>query len=160
MANLLFDDHSKGAIFSECGRYRYRLWRTWDQSKPKITFVGLNPSTANADQNDATIRTVMMFAKQWGYGGVFMVNLFPFISTDPTKLRPDHLGDNDLHILDCASKSSTIVFAWGAWKVAKERGAEIASRFPNAMAMLLNSDGSPHHPLYLPKSIQLIPYKL
>ncbi|WP_417651456.1 DUF1643 domain-containing protein, partial [Acinetobacter baumannii] len=58
----------KGAIISDCNKYRYSLWRIWDKEKPIFTFVGLNPSTADREQDDRTIRRCINFAKSWGGG--------------------------------------------------------------------------------------------
>ena len=46
---------TSGAVFSDCQRYRYRLWRTWDSSKKPLVMVMLNPSIADAEQNDPTV---------------------------------------------------------------------------------------------------------
>ncbi|HDR1569813.1 TPA: DUF1643 domain-containing protein, partial [Pasteurella multocida] len=73
---------NNNAIFSDCGTYRYVLWRIWDTLLPRITFIGLNPSTADESNDDPTIRRCINFAKKWGYGGIYMVNLFAYRSTD------------------------------------------------------------------------------
>lgn len=150
-----------GAWFSPCRKYRYQLWRIWDDSKPLVTFIGLNPSTANESENDATIRVVEGYAKRWGMGGVFMVNCFGFISTDPADLVPlDSDPVNDYYIMNAANRSAMVVFAWGSFKVVKDKGRdmELARLYPNAQALRVNKDGSPHHPLYLPIDIQPVPY--
>lgn len=53
----------KNADISECQNYRYSLERVWDQNKPIIGFIGLNPSTADSTEDDATIRRCIQFAK-------------------------------------------------------------------------------------------------
>lgn len=63
----LFEDN--GASFSECGKHRLYLWRIWDDSKPKLMFIGLNPSTANANNDDPTISKIKAIANYNGYGG-------------------------------------------------------------------------------------------
>ena len=75
------------AIFSVCRNYRYVLWRIWDNSKPKVMFIGLNPSTANEEIDDPTIRRVKSLAKNWGYGGVYMLNLFTYVTAYPEQLK-------------------------------------------------------------------------
>lgn len=60
---------NKGAMFSKCRKYRYVLWRIWDDDKPRVMFIGLNPSIAGAIIDDPTIRKVIGFAKRWGFGG-------------------------------------------------------------------------------------------
>ena len=78
---------NNGAVFSECGKYRYALWRIWDESKPAVMFIGLNPSTADEKESDPTITKVISFAKSWGFGAVYMCNSFPYISTNPDELK-------------------------------------------------------------------------
>ena len=65
-----------GANFSRCRRYRYTLWRRWDPERPLVMIIGLNPSTADACQDDPTIRRCIGFARVWGYGGLVVTNLF------------------------------------------------------------------------------------
>src|SRR4051812_49183760 len=77
----------RGATFSECRKYRYVLWRIWDDTLPKVMFIGLNPSSANEDTDDATIRNVIALSKFNGFGSVYMLNCFPYISTNPNDLN-------------------------------------------------------------------------
>lgn len=150
---ILEDKMEMGAHFSECRRYRYSIWRIWDNSKPLIMFIGLNPSTANESSNDPTIRRVIGFAKKWGYGGVYMMNCFPYISTDPTRL--DDWGqkeENETELQKIAEKCNEIIFAWGNFKIvtATERHIDMMAMFPKAKALIVNKNGSPRHPLYIP----------
>jgi hypothetical protein len=158
--NLLANN---GAEFSECRKYRYALWRIWDSDKPLIMFVGLNPSTANEHKDDATIRRVKKFAHLWGYGGVYMMNCFPYVSTNP-----DHLYDfgntamNDHWLNKAAKVADEIIFAWGTFPIVKKLGRdkELTQMFPNAKALVINIDGSPRHPLYVPNSIKPVKWEL
>ena len=75
-----------GADFSECGRYRYKLWRTWDDIRPVVMFIMLNPSTADATADDPTIRRCIGFARAWGYGGVRVGNLFAWRTPYPQRV--------------------------------------------------------------------------
>lgn len=75
-----------GATFSECRRYRYRLWRYWDRSKPPLCFLMLNPSTADDLSNDPTVERCQRRALAMGFGGLEVVNIFAFRSTDPAAL--------------------------------------------------------------------------
>lgn len=152
-----------GAIFSDCNKYRYALWRIWDVKRPQCMFIGLNPSTANKTKDDATIRRVKAFASLWGYGGVFMCNCFPFISTDPKELNYlDHLEINNywLNVVDWYA--AEIIFAWGNFSIVKESGrdAELIKMFPEAKCLFKNKNGSPKHPLYVASNIQRIPFIL
>jgi hypothetical protein len=76
-----------GAEFSECQQYRYTLWRTWDSQADRVMFIGLNPSTADETEDDPTIRRCIRFAKDWGYGGILMMNAYAYRSTAPRGLK-------------------------------------------------------------------------
>lgn len=65
-----------GAIIR--GRYRYLLWRTWDMTRPRLLWVLLNPSTADDQTDDPTLRRCIRFSRDWQYGGLEIVNLFAF----------------------------------------------------------------------------------
>ncbi|AEE50136.1 DUF1643 domain-containing protein [Haliscomenobacter hydrossis] len=106
----------KGAIMSDCENYRYQLWRIWDDSKPKLMFIMLNPSTADAQENDPTINRCTSFAQNWGYGGLYVGNIFAYRSTNPAVLKQvtNPLGDdNYFHLLQMRKKCEIIVAAWG-----------------------------------------------
>lgn len=75
------------ARFSRCGRYRWWLRRRWRPAAPTLVFLGLNPSSADGQNNDPTLRRLIGFAGSWGYGAVEVLNLFSWISTDPLGLR-------------------------------------------------------------------------
>jgi len=150
---------SNGAMFSDCGRHREYLWRIWDKSKPKLMFIGLNPSTANADSDDPTIRKITSICKHNGFGGFYMLNLFTFISTDPKLLNVkngniDRANENLLVISDfCES----IVMAWGNFSV-MGRDDEVKKLFPKALALKVNKNGSPKHPLYCKNESTFVNY--
>jgi hypothetical protein len=114
---------SNGAQFSENRWYRYALWRIWNEDKPLIMFIGLNPSTANERFNDPTIRRVIRFAYDWGAGGLYMMNLFAFVTPYPYELAEAHdpVGDNDQWLERISGKCDKIIFAWGAFGDPKGR---------------------------------------
>lgn len=149
-----------GAKFSDCGKYRYVLWRNWDNSKPKVMFIGLNPSTANETYNDPTIRRVIGFAKSWGFGGMAMLNLFAIVSPDPKVLATsqDPVGDNDGYLETFGTVADTIVFAWGSFREAKDRAVVVSKMFPNAICLKKSAAGNPWHPLYVPANVEPIYY--
>ena len=156
----IFNQEISGAKFSSCRKYRYYLWRIWDKSKPLIMFIGLNPSTANENSDDPTIRRVKNFALDWGYGGVYMTNLFAYVTAYPEELKKcdDPLGDNDKWLDIVSSSCEKIIFAWGSFKEATERAKDITTKF-NGYSLQINQDGSPRHPLYVKKDTKLISYR-
>jgi hypothetical protein len=149
-----------GALFSDDKKYRYCLWRIWDESKPMIMFIGLNPSTANENQDDPTIRRVIRFAREWGYGGIYMLNLFTFVTAYPNELlkcdNPLMLADWYLKIY--SEKSDRIVFAWGSFPESIDRAKIVKDMFPISFCLGQNLNGSPKHPLYLKSDTKLILY--
>lgn len=157
----------KGAFFSDKGQYRYQLWRIWDDTKKVAMCIGLNPSTANADQDDATIRWLISSLKHLGYGGLRMVNLYGLITPKPAVLfaHPDPVGANPTYIAGAALASQEIIFCWGAFKSIEYRAKKMSELFPDAMCFGKNKNGSPWHPLAMfrkgmtPKDVTLIFYK-
>ncbi len=139
-----------GADFSECGKYRYRLWRVWNPSLPKVMVIGLNPSTANAKKNDNTINILIRVLGQLGYGGFYMMNCWPFITSNPKLLQANPMSDewNNNVMTVTANLCDAVIFAWGAFHVIKDAGrdAELAEMFPRAKCFGKNADGSPWHP--------------
>ena len=151
---------NNGAEFSNSRKYRYALWRIWDDKKPMIMFIGLNPSTANESDDDPTIRRVKRFAYDWGYGGVYMCNCFSYISTNPNYLKDFNTTVTDnAWIYLFAAKCAAKVFAWGNFKIAEERGKELSGFFPEALCLGKNKNGSPKHPLYIAANTKPILFK-
>ncbi len=151
---------NNGAKFSECGKHRLLLWRIWDDSKPLVMFIGLNPSTANATSDDPTIRRIKTIAANLGFGGIYMTNLFTFISTDPKQLDIENgnTPDSDWYLQTTAYQANdNIVCAWGNFKV-MGRDIEVRDMFPFAKALHINNNGSPKHPLYVRSDKQLVNY--
>lgn len=110
------------AVFSESGLFRYRLKRSWlSASDSPCLFVCLNPSTADAVANDATVRRMIGFAMGWGHSDLLVGNVFAYRAIQPRVLRGvgNPVGaDNDEHLADMASQADRIVAAWGAdWMV-------------------------------------------
>lgn len=146
---------SKGATFSGDRLYRYKLWRIWDETKRPALFIGLNPSTADENIDDPTIRRCIDFAMQWGEGGLIMANLFAYRSTDPKELKgiADPVGrDNDEYLLDAHRKAGITVLAWGNGGTYLNRGDIVSKMLPGAAHLRITKQGQPQHPLYLPKN--------
>lgn len=157
---------TSGANFSECGTYRYRLWRIWDTDARPLVFCMLNPSTADAEQDDPTVARCKERARRGGYGGVIVVNLFALRSTDPKGLysHPDPIGPhNNAHISNCCQEGDFIC-AWG--NHGKLHGRDrvvlklLAAHFVQPMALRVSKGGLPSHPLYLPYDLEPQPYGL
>jgi hypothetical protein len=142
------------AVLSDCGRYRYALARGWDKSLPRLGWVMLNPSIADADVDDPTIRKCIGFAKHFGYGAIHVVNIYPLRSTDPRGLRADDWDtqeSRDINFLawkQVASACNTVIAAWGAHDVHPMEEAA-ASAFLNLECLGRSKDGHPRHPLML-----------
>ena len=149
----------KDAQFSKDGKHRFLLTRTWDESKGLVMFIGLNPSTANQEHDDPTIRRVIRFAKDWGYGGVVMANLFTMVTAYPKELDPNRFTDlADWIIREEAEKCEKVICAWGGFKIAKMRGLEVMTWLGESYALQINSDGSPIHPLYVRADIEPVKF--
>lgn len=147
----LFDNNS-GAEFSKCGKYRYKLWRIWDESLPKVMCIGLNPSTANSETNDPTIFHLTIALKKLGYGGFYMMNLFAWISSKPKYLLTceDPLGDNDGKLQEVETICNDVIVCWGNHnKKLQNRVNEILAFYPNAKCFGVNKNKTPFHPLAL-----------
>lgn len=136
------------------GNYRYKLWRIWDESKPLILFIMLNPSTADGKVNDPTICRVMGFAESWGYGGVLVVNLYAYRCTKPKNLRQtdDPMGrDNIQHIENALGLVDRVIYAWGNNKKEPDWLRDLVD---SPYCIDVSKKGIPKHPLYLKKELQ------
>ncbi|VTT96531.1 Uncharacterized protein OS=Sinorhizobium meliloti Rm41 GN=BN406_01856 PE=4 SV=1: DUF1643 [Gemmataceae bacterium] len=158
------------AVISPCGLYRYTLTRVWDPAKDPVVFCMLNPSTADGAQDDPTIRRCVGFARQWGYGGLTVVNLFAFRATLPRDLlkAADPVGpDNDRHIAAAAARR-TVVCAWGSLgstrrevAMRRRRAGIVAGLLTGFVALRhlgLTAAGQPMHPLYRPATVVPEPF--
>ena len=101
------------------GEYRYKLSRIWEPTKDKILFIMINPSTANANEDDRTIKLLLETTKKWEtYGGFYVGNLYPHISSDPSILKslpyPEDIRiKNKIRIQEMAAECSLVIYAWG-----------------------------------------------
>lgn len=152
----------KSAVISECGKYRYSLKRIWGESLPLLVFVMLNPSTADAEQDDPTIRKCIGFAKLWGYGGIVVVNIYAYRATDPRELWKcfDPVGDkNNYHIqIECNGRD--VVCAWGSDKAHQKRGRKVLSIIAAKRIDCIKTSaaGYPCHPLYLSHRLKRVEF--
>ncbi len=178
----------KGAVISPCGKYRYRLWREWRGTHdpknwrwvdkdgngdpygwPKTcVFIMLNPSTADGNEDDPTIRRCVSFAKSWKFERIEVLNLFALRATDPRNLigvnhDEDPVGwDNQRHVEEVTASGDCglIVCAWGAHGGYLDQDETMLGWFHKpAYALGFTGAGLPRHPLYLPRTAQLVPMK-
>ena len=153
-----------GARFSRCRKWRYVLWRVWGDGE-RVTFIGLNPSTADETTDDATIRRCIGFAKKWGYGGLYMVNLFAFRATQPSVLfrAADPVGlRNDGYILRYSSKSALTVAAWGNHGDFQDRAEQVCDGLfeqGDLRCFGKTKNGSPKHPVRLASKTRLSTFR-
>lgn len=153
------------AVISPCGVYRYRLSREWAEG-PSCLFVMLNPSTADASEDDPTIRRCVGFAKREGCGRVEVVNLYALRATDPTTLARHpfpHGPEEPRHTAEAIREATgPVICAWGADPSAREAVSGMLALIKAAghapMCLGVTKAGAPRHPLYLKADAPLIPY--
>lgn len=158
----------KSAVMPADERYRYELWRGWGLSTylsrvpAYIMFVGLNPSTADAELDDATIRRCVDFAARLDYTRIVMTNLFGFRATQPDDMMlvSDPIGPkNDEHLLALAKNAHRVMACWGAHGTYLGRDEIVTNLLPRMLCLGLTKHGHPKHPLRLSKHILPIWYK-
>ncbi len=151
LASATFSSSDKRRI------YRYRLTRQWAEGA-LTAFVLLNPSTADAFTLDPTLRRCQDFAKNWGSGGLVVLNAFGLRSTDPKMLRSsiEPIGpDNDLVIVDTLRRLDIerVIVGWGADPSMRDRAGRVLNLILDTghqpMALGVTKEGFPRHPLYL-----------
>lgn len=162
MTDLLIE---RGAEISSCGRYRYVLWRRWEKEKPRLTFIMLNPSTADAETDDATIRVCMGRAIRMGFGGIRVLNLFAWRATNPEELRKveDPIGPEAEQMLNrYAAGNPVIIAGWGDGGLQigrhRPRWREVCELYSYElgipmMALGTTKAGHPKHPLRIPYAV-------
>lgn len=140
------------------GDYRYTLFRRWGSGR-SVCWLMLNPSTADAEQLDPTLRRCARYTEDWGYERFDVVNLFAYRSTDPDVLPTllDPIGyRNDEAIVKTASQAGLVVCGWGVGGALKQRDLHVLKLLKGVTltVLRLTAEGHPHHPLYLPKSLK------
>lgn len=158
---------STGALFSDCMKYRYLLWRVWDDSLPRALLLMMNPSTADEVENDPTverqIRRVLMWPEigfQFKVGGLEVANAFAYRETDSTKLVGLHAGGFDLvgpenndALVDAARRAAVVVCGWGQPGALGGRDQQVLGLLRangvRPYALQINQNGTPRHPLYV-----------
>jgi hypothetical protein len=164
----------KTAVLSQDGVYRYSLVRMWPAgcreddggATTSVLFVLLNPSTADAEKDDPTIRRLLGFARIWGMNMVEVVNLFALRATDPVALNrhPDPVGPlNDEYIAAGLDRAGAVVCGWGAQPDLGGRDRHVhdllwaRAKVP-ITCLGTTKEGHPRHPLYLRNDAVRVPY--
>lgn len=154
-----------GAVFSRCRRWRYLLWRRWDESRPVANFLMLNPSTADEHKLDPSCTRARNYAERWGFGALVITNIFAWRSTDPKALMlvENPVGRaNDAAIVKAAREARLVVCAWGNHGAHLDRSEAVLELLRRTgirtHVLRLNGAGHPAHPLYLPASLNPKPW--
>lgn len=148
----------RDAYISSDPRYRYWLTRIWDSSKPIVVWMMLNPSTADAEKDDATMRRCMAFARAWDYGGMAVINLYAFRARSPKVMLaaedPVGIHNNRWIVLwweQARRTGAPIICGWGN-NARQDRVQEIL-RMSESYGITLHAlemgNKAPKHPLYL-----------
>jgi len=176
------------AVFSPCGAYRWWLQRTWEPQRPPLVFVGLNPSSADGQRDDPTLRRLMAFARRWGFGRLEVLNLFGAVATRAAALKrmADPVGaDNDAWIRRCLGHlgpwrseaslpqqssgaepmdpaGALLWLGWGnggAWGGRDGAVLALVAEFAaQPFALPCTASGQPRHPLYSPAAMTPEPF--
>ena len=150
----------RSAGFSRCGAYRYWLKRRW-RDAPALVFIGLNPSSADAQVDDATLRRIIGFSNDWGFGAVTVVNLFAWRARHPADLKraPDPVGKrNSFWLRKMTQGSEPVVVAWGNHGAYQGRDKATLALLTTPLCLGLTKSGHPRHPLYAPKDTKLLEF--
>ena len=160
-----FDVDEMGADLSRDRVYRYRLWRRWDDGD-EMTFIGVNPSTADETTNDQTIKKCIGLAKRHDCAAIQMLNLFALRETNPSVMKehPKPIGPRNKSVLvKFASSAKIVVACWGVHGTHLSRDEEVVklleSEGVELMCFGLTKKGFPKHPVMLAYSTELVPYE-
>lgn len=147
-------------------RFRHILSWVRDDSMPILFARMLNPSTARALSDDQTMKKLIGFAKQNGYGGVVVINECDFRATKPAAAKAagwpttgynGTLGNRVLNDLEPHELRRDVLLAWGdhgpplaGWATGRRRDPRV--RF---LTLGITNRGRPEHPCMLPYSREL-----
>jgi len=155
------------AILSLCGKYRYTLTRRWGDAEGGVTWIMLNPSTADAETDDPTIRRCMVFTQRLGFDALVVVNIFAYRATDPREIvelgggEESQGPENGMYIHWACRQGKLLIAAWGSLREPLRGAARIISKVVRGEGLALKclgktKDGQPRHPLYVRKDAELI----
>ena len=145
---------SRFADISNDKKDRFSLSRIWDSKKPKALYIMLNPSYADDESDDPTIRRLIFFSKKFKFGGFYVTNLFTQITPYPKELNMDNNSKKkNLKIISALiKKSDLIVYAWG--NLVSEP-LQLRKLIESPLCFGINKNGTPKHPLYLSSDTKL-----
>ncbi len=153
-----------GASFDPSTVYRYTLWREWDRDAPRLAWLLLNPSTADADDDDPTIRRCIGFAWRWGFGSIEVVNLYGWRGPKPAALEqagwPVGSG-NDRAVARAVRRADRLVVGWGAYAARDARWRAVSARLAHTEMWCLGTtaSGQPRHPLYVRADVEPVRFQ-
>ena len=146
----------RSAVIDSTGVYRYSLTRIWEPCLSRVGWIMLNPSTADAEADDATIRRCLQFSRDLGFGSLVVVNLYALRSTDPDELlrsKIDPTGpENAVFVRKELSLCAQQIAAWGAHPAAR---GQFSNLYGELLCLGRTKSGEPRHPLYVRKDAKL-----
>ncbi|MEH6667760.1 MAG: DUF1643 domain-containing protein [Psychrobacter sp.] len=153
----------RAATISNCNLYRYNITRKWNlEGDNLVSFIGLNPSTADASKDDPTLLRCINFSKSLGFDGMILVNLFAYRSTSPKAMKEfiNPIGEeNDAYIIDAIMQTNKTILCWGNHGVHKSRDIEIHNLIRTYRELNFcfgkTLSNQPRHPLYLSRNTPL-----
>lgn len=161
-------DSLRGAYFSPCRTWRYSLWRRWEDCDVgrMCVFCCLNPSTADENEDDPTVRRCIDFSKAWGYSGFVMTNIFAARQTDPLKMKmfSDPIGpENDEALRFFMMNAGKFVLAWGNHGNFMGRSDAVLDMLESAerwaWCLRMTQQNQPWHPLYISGATVLMKFE-
>lgn len=154
--------------------YRYILGT---RGENPLICIGINPSTAEPDNLDNTLKSVERIALHNGYDSFIMFNVYPQRATNPDDMDPDF--NEPMHIENMKAFEYILSSygeghkpaVWAAWGTIIEkrpylrdcvkdmivRGERYGAGWFTAGARS-KAKGHPHHPLYLKKDSVTEPF--
>ena len=157
----------KDAVIDPTGLYRYSLCREWNTNTPRVAFIMLNPSRADATTDDPTLRRCISFAKSWGYGSLEVVNLFAYRASKPVELKKVTYPvgkENDRYLKEAVERADKIIVAWGNRGILNNRYKDVLNMLNGLGGIQLYCLGTtkkshPYHPLYVKGNTQPVNYQ-
>lgn len=157
------------AVISRDGKYRYSLYRdSGVVGGNSVVFIMVNPSTADAVNDDATIRKILGFSVRNCFSNITVVNLFAYRSKNIKDLSKLHIydavgKDNYKYVVDAFKTADIAVVCWGSMN---KLPTHLRTSYTNIIriAEMTNhklycfkqlKDGHPAHPLMLSYSNHL-----